>query len=349
MTAPDGPSTKRRGVRMLVRSLLAVLVSLVALVWAFHDVDIDVMLANLRESSLTAVFVFFAGQLVIHGFRVLRWGMYIRPLGPQVQKRAIFAAANIGIGATFFLPLRLGEFVRPMMIHRAGVPFGSAVASVVVERIADGLCSVGMFFIFFSFVPETSPIPDELTRLSTGAAVLFGGALFFLIAAAVAREPVLGATQFILSRVSASLAERVVGLVATFLEGLAALGSIRRTSLFLLLTGAYWFGNGALTWVLAVSYQPELPVVSGLFTISVLVFAVMIPAGPAFAGTFEAGFRLGFGAFGLDPSSAVVIAVVAHVVQIVLMAGCIGLGMWTASPKQRAAGRSAGTSEGGSP
>ncbi|MEO1227843.1 MAG: hypothetical protein AAFZ18_02985, partial [Myxococcota bacterium] len=70
------------------------------------------------------------------------------------------------------------------------------------------------------------------------------------------------------------------------------------------------------------------------FTVAVLVFAVMIPAGPAFAGTFELGFKLGLGAFGLGASSVIVVAVVAHVVQLITMVVILGAGLMAAEPRQ---------------
>ncbi|MEO1234619.1 MAG: lysylphosphatidylglycerol synthase transmembrane domain-containing protein, partial [Myxococcota bacterium] len=274
--------TASRGARIALQAVIALVVTIAALWWVFHDADLDAMAESLGKASPWAVLAFGAGQLFIHSFRVIRWGLYIRPLGPDISNRAIFAAANIGIAGTFLIPLRLGELLRPALIQRSGVPFASGVASVFVERIADGLCAVGMFFIFFSFVPDSAPIPDELTQLSTGAAVAFGGGLVFLFAAAWARGPVLGAARAILSRISVTLADRIVGLVEAFLDGLAALGSVSRAAAFIGLTIAYWGGSGILIWLLAVSWQPDLPVVSGLFTVAVLVFAVMIPAGPAF-------------------------------------------------------------------
>ena len=179
------------------------------------------------------------------------------------------------------------------------------------------------------------PVRRILRWMVRIAAFVFVGGLFFLVAAALARGPVLGLTKTILSKISVTLAERIVGLITTFLDGLAALGSAWRALLYVGLTIAYWVGNGLLTWMLAVSYEPSLPVVSGLFTISVLVFLVMIPAGPAFAGTFEAGFKLGFGAFGLDQATVIVIAVVAHVAQLLMMGILVGAGFMSLEAKQR--------------
>ncbi len=330
----ENPAPKSSRLGLIIKGCLALLVSIAAFWWAFKDADMGEITHVLKSSSPPIVLLYLVGQLAIHVLKIFRWGLFIKPLGP-VSNRAIFSAANLGIAGTFFIPLRLGEFVRPTMIARAGIPLGGAVASVVVERVADGLCSVGMFFIFFQFLPESAPVPEELRSLSTVALVGFGGGLIVLAAAAVARKPVLGLMRKLLGFISENLAEKIVGLISTFLDGLVALGSFSRAVTFIVMTIGYWISNGLLTYALAASYESSLPVVSGLFTISVLVFTVMIPAGPGFAGVFEAGFKFGFTPFGLGESVIAATALVAHAIQMGLMAVFVGLGFIFADPSQR--------------
>lgn len=332
-----GAVTAKPSGRLVIQGLFALLVTAVALWWAFHDADLDAMRTTFAESSPWIIGGFFFGQIALHALRILRVGLFIRPITPSISARAIFAAANLGIAATFLIPLRLGEFVRPMLLQRSGVPFGSAVSSVVVERIADGLCAVGLFFVFVGYVPMSDLDPKDAQSLRTAsqlASLIFGSALVFLVAAALAREPVLGLTRNLIGRISPTLADRIVGLIATFLDGLSALGSAWRSGAFIILTVAYWVGSGLLIWMLAYSYDDQLPLVAGLFCVSVLVFMVMIPAGPGFAGTFQAGFKLGFLAFGLGASEIAVIAVIAHVMQLLAMGLFVGAGAMAAEPEQ---------------
>ena len=56
----------------------------------------------------------------------------------------------------------------------------------------------------------------------------------------------------------------------------------------------------------------------------------MIPAGPAFAGTMEAGFRLGLTPYGVTSSEAAVVAIAAHALHLILMAAFAGAGMMVA-------------------
>jgi uncharacterized membrane protein YbhN (UPF0104 family) len=79
--------------------------------------------------------------------------------------------------------------------------------------------------------------------------------------------------------------------------------------------------------------------------VSCVVFAVTAPAGPAFAGTLEAGYRLGLAPFGVSPADAAVVALVTHAAQLVMMAGFAVLGFRLARPVMRRQGAGSGVPE----
>jgi uncharacterized protein (TIRG00374 family) len=331
----DAPPVRRRSpVALAIQGGLAIGVSVALFAWAFRDVSMAAVLAEMRHTDLSALLLYVAAQFVIHGIRTVRWGLLLAPLGKPTP-RAVFAAASVGLPAAVFLPLRLGEVVRPVMISRAGVPLASGMASVVVERVADGLTNVGLFFVLLAFLPATAQLPEELRALSRLALVGFGGGLVFLMAASFAREWALGLVSRVLTPISSGLAGKVLSLLSSFLDGIAALASPGRVLGFLLLTAAYWGVNGVTTAMLARSFGMDVSPLAGVFTVSVVVFAVMIPSGPAFAGTLEAGIRLGLTPFGARPESVAVLALTAHATQLAIMALLAGLGFLLAEPSQR--------------
>jgi glycosyltransferase 2 family protein len=313
---------------LAIKGAIAVIVSALTGWWAFHDVDLAHVGRNLGNTTAPVLALYVLAQVVMHLSRVVRFGLLVQPLG-RVTPRAIFAAVSVGLPASFFLPLRLGELVRPVMLTRSGVPFAGAFAAVAVERIADGLFNVGLFFLLLGTLPSDA-IPAEARQMSWVALVGFGGGLIFLIAAYFARAPVLALLDKLVSPLSPTLAQKLIRLTTTFVDGLAALGSRARFFGFLFLTAFFWLLNGAATWLLANSYAGELPFSSGSFVICATVFAVMVPAGPAFVGTMELGFRLGLTPYGVGASEAAVIAVAAHAIHLVLMALFAGAGFLAA-------------------
>ena len=317
---------------LAIKAVAAVLISALTLWWAFHDVDLHHVGANLGNTSASVIIIYLVANCIMHMSRVLRFGLLVKPLG-NVSNRSIFAAVSVGLPASFFLPLRLGELVRPAMLSRSGVPFAGAMAAVAVERIADGLFNVGLFFVLLSTLPSES-IPAEVRHLSRLALVGFGSGLVFLVAAYFARGPVLALLKRMLSPLSPKLAEKLIHLTNTFIDGLAALGSTSRFLSFIFLTAFFWLLNGVTTWMLAESYVGEIPLAAGSFAICATVFAVMIPAGPAVAGTMEAGYRLGLTPYGVSASEAAVVAIAAHAIHLIMMAGFAGAGMLAADSQK---------------
>lgn len=329
--APEAPEARSRrfGVGFFVKAVVALLVTVVTLWWSTKDANLSDVFSKLGNISAGVLALYVLIQIVVHVLRIIRWGLVMRPLG-NPSARAIFSSACAGIPAAFFLPLRLGEFVRPAMISRAGVPFAGAMANVVLERVLDGVVNVGVFFILLRFLPDSASIDPKL-RYGTNLAILaFGGALLVLIVSVFAKGPVITLIRKTLGVVSESLSEKVVTLLSTFIDGILALGSLPRIISFIFLTLAYWGLNGAATYMLASSYFPQLPFMSGSFSISVVALAVAIPAGPAFLGPMQAGFKFGLSPFGLSAEEALVVAIAVHALQVVIFAVFAGIGVLTA-------------------
>ncbi len=318
--------------RTVLNGLVALAISAAALLWAFRGVDVSELLEQLGHTDPLACSLYFLSLFVGHAVRVVRWGLLIRPL-TDVSYRSIAAAASVGLPATFFVPLRLGELVRPAMMKRAGASFTATFASVVVERVSDGVVNLGLFFLLLTVLP--APVAPEVRQFSLFALALFAGALVALGIGVVYREPFLRFVQRLTGVFSESLSQRVTALARAFLEGLEVLRSPTRMVNFVLLSLVFWALMGGGAQILAASYIEGLPVLAGPFATTVVVFAIMIPAGPAFAGTLEAGFRLGLAPFGAPESQVVATAVMAHALQIIGYAIIAGIGFWIATAKER--------------
>ena len=317
----------------LIKGSVALIVTAVALWWSVSDVPLDTVKARLYDTKWSFVILYVAAQFVVHAVRTVRWGLLVRPLGhPSYQ--SIFSAASVGIPAAMFLPLRLGEFVRPVMIKRAGVPFASGLASVVVERAVDGLTNVGLFFMLLSLLPANADVPSEIRVGAKIALVLFGGGCGALLIIGYIGDKAIDWVHRILGRFSMSLATKVSELLESFLVGLKPLGQLKSAFFFVLLTVAYWGLNGLVTGLLIQSYGIEVPLLAGPFTVSVLVFAVMVPAGPAFIGPMQAGFRAGLAAYAVSATDALVVGITAHLATVLCFSVILAAG-FLAAPKAR--------------
>jgi len=323
---------KSSPIAWIIKGSFALAVTVLALWWSARDVPLDIVQERLSTTDWMVVAMYIGAQFVIHGVRTIRWGLLVRPLG-QPSRRAVFSAASVGIPAAMFLPLRLGEFVRPVMIRRAGVPFASGLASVVVERAADGLTNVGLFFALLSLLPETAVVAPEIRIGAKIALGVFGGACIVLVLVGLARQRALSIISQILDPFSKPFSKKITDLLATFLTGLRPLVQPGRGLAFIALTITYWALNGYVTWELICSYGIDVPLLAGPFTVSVLVFAVMVPAGPAFIGPMQAGFKAGLAAYAVSATDSLVVGITAHLATVFSFSIILALGFLAAEPK----------------
>lgn len=325
-SAENGPSNRlSAGKLRIVPLILTLAISGFALWFAFRGTGLDSLIDELGKTRPSVLVGYAALYLIMHLVRALRWALVVFPLSPRVTWKQVWISLNLGVPAAVFLPLRLGELVRPALIARAGVPLVSALAAAFVERVADFLVSLGIFCILLPTVPIASGSP--MATVAEYAPWVFLGLLGTVCVVYAVRNVVHAFVVKLVSRWSPPLAERIDAQFQVLFQGLASLHRPARLGTFLLTSGLVWVLLGVANWWLAVSYLPELPLASGIFATSVLIFVILIPAGPAFIGTFESGFRLGLSPYGVDESSVAVIAVVGHLAQLVLLASIAASGI----------------------
>lgn len=260
--------------------------------------------------------------------RLIRWGLTVRALAPVPWPR-ILAVAAVGNAAIFMLPARLGELVRPLLIiEDRQLNFGQATATVVVERILDGLT---MSAILFGTVLVLDPamVPQKFLYSGYVAATIFLGASLGLFLAGVTFRWSEGLIEAILGRISRPLADKVLGVVGGFFGALRMMGSLRLGVIYLVLTVIIWALSGVGLWVIFQAFPAttgSLPMVAAFTTLSVLVVGIMIPAGPATVGVFHWAMVFALGMFAVDRSVGLLVATLVHllIAAINLAFGLVG-------------------------
>lgn len=285
--------------------------------------DFGQRLAAVDPVPIVGYIVLFA---MAHALRIVRWGVLVRALGP-IRWRDVFSAGAVGYMCIIVFPLRLGEFVRPYLVRgKAGITASGALATVVVERVIDGLLVVALFFTFISLLPPSGHPAVDAVKLSAWlAGAVFLGALVVLLAAHWRRAQTVAVLTAMGNRIHRGLTAKAVGLLDAFLDGVAVLPDRRRLMGFMAFTVVYWIGLGAGMRLMALgTHIPDLSWVGGFALLTVLTVGIMIPAGPGFTGTFELALKGGFALLVLSPSSMENVAlytIMLHVTQLAIQVG----------------------------
>ena len=92
---------------------------------------------------LPGIGVYFVGVWV----RAWRWHYLLRPL-KKIPTAAMFPIVTIGYMGNNIYPARAGEVLRAMILkQRQDVPVSASLATIIVERVFDGLVMLAFVFL----------------------------------------------------------------------------------------------------------------------------------------------------------------------------------------------------------
>jgi uncharacterized protein (TIRG00374 family) len=314
-----------------LKVILPLLVTAFFLWLALRGVNWAEVAAHLRDANwLYLVLAAVIGTLSVH-FRALRWKTLLEPVDPHIAFRPRVAGAAVGLAANNLIPARVGEVVRAVVTARlAKLPVSAVFASLVVERVLDGVVTVAFLFAVMALpgFPDPQRAQGVLTAVRV-VALLMGVAGVVLIAMAL------------LPGRSVALAEQTVGKVlpqrlrAPFLarldEFVAGLAVLRTPRLLVLSVGwavAQWLFTSFSIYLGFLAFGIREPGYTGaIFLQCAINLAVAVPSSPGFFGPLEAAARLGLGLWAVDESRAISFAIGWH------LGGYLGitlLGVWYA-------------------
>jgi hypothetical protein len=295
---------------------LGVFVSLFFLYWALRGLHLADLLQVLSGANywwlLPGIGVYFVAVWV----RAWRWHYLLRPI-KNIPTRRLFPTTVIGYLGNNIFPARAGELLRTVVLKKdEGVTISASLATIIVERIFDGVTMLAFIFVNLGEVAEltsSSGFVGNIHQVAIWGTGVFIAALFMFLIAAMYPDRSLNLIQRLAQRfLPFRLRDKVVNLARQFLGGLAALRSPRAilmifiTSVFiwLLETLKYWFVMHAFPFT--VSFF-TLMLMNGIVNL-----ATTIPSAPGYVGTFDAPGIAVLSAYGVPKALAAGYTLVLH-------------------------------------
>jgi len=308
--------------RSHLRTLLVVGLAVALLAWFLRHADLAGVWAEISRGRISYLVLALVTTMCTYALRSLRWQYLLAGLGPTHFSNA-FRATVIGFAASFLLPARAGEFLRPYLLARhEGLSATATFATVVLERVLDAVTVLLLFAVFLLTVdPSVSGADPVVFRavkaggLGVAAFTAATLAVFFFLAG----HPVaLGRLSSLVERV---LPRRLAGLAArlgqTFAEGLAVVRRPRQLLVVMLWSLPLWLSIAAGIWLVSRAFHIEVSYVGSFVLMTVLVVGVAVPT-PGSVGGFHEAYRIGATAFFLAPNDrAVGAAIVLHAISFV--------------------------------
>ena len=158
---------------------ISIIFSLFFVVLILNHIDFEKMKKALETANYMYLPLAVASSLVTNIFRTYRWKYIISPI-KKISTQSLFSGVAIGYMANNLLPARLGEFVRAyIMGKKEGISKSSTLATIVLERIFDGLAL--LFFLAFISLLFSLPLWIKQAGIAAGAFFLFLSAFLILL------------------------------------------------------------------------------------------------------------------------------------------------------------------------
>jgi uncharacterized protein (TIRG00374 family) len=304
-----------------LRPIIGLLLTVVFLVLAFQRVDLAGFVDELRAVNYVWLAPSAVCTLVGYLLRTARWRIILSGAA-RAPLTTLFPILIMGFAINNLLPGRLGEFWRAYLLGRKrNVPKSFALASVVVERVFDGLTLIALLAV----VSTVIRLPEGGREVELLAGIVFTVATLALIV--LLWKP--GVVQVPLRRVlhpfHSGLAVWIEERFEAFVAGLAAL---RRAPVLILAAGlsaGVWVAE-ASSYVflsrgvnLGLPGPLELPAI--ILAVVTINLGIMVPSGPGYVGTQEFFGTAALAVVGASPQAALALIVVSHVVQYALVTG----------------------------
>jgi uncharacterized protein (TIRG00374 family) len=218
--------------------------------------------------------------------RTLRWRAL---LGHErrIAVRELLPTMAMGRAANNIYPFRTGEIVRVLLLQRRnGVPVAVGLASILVERIFDGLTMI----LVLMLAALIGGIPDYayLRYFVWAAPVAFGGALAAVYAVAIWPDQVRGVTGWLISRLAPRrLRTRLSAILERFIGGFASARSAGTITQVLGFSICVWTAETISYRLLMNSFGFGVSLHQLLLMSGAANLGTALPSGPANVGTFD--------------------------------------------------------------
>ena len=292
------------------------IISILFLYFALKGLQLNLVLDTIQSANLLwlipVVFIYFTSVW----FRSLRWRYLLQPV-KQISANDIYPVVAIGYMGNNIYPARAGELLRAVVLkHRYNIPVSSTLATIIIERLIDGVVMLG--FIFFNLtelnqLTTSSGLVGSIRTLALWGSIAFFGALLFFIIAARFPDKVQGLIQWVIEKIiPKKWQEKFKDISLRFFTGIESLNSIKNLSIVLGISVVIWLLETSVYWVVMQAFPFSINFFGLMLMNGILNLSTTLPSAPGYIGTFDAPGIALLAAYGIDKALAAGYVLVLH-------------------------------------
>lgn len=266
---------------------------------------------------LPGVAVYFVAVWV----RAWRWHYLLKPIKP-ISTKTMFPITCIGYMGNNIYPARAGEVLRAVILkRREGVPISASLATIIVERIFDGVVMLAFVFVNLAQLARLSTVAIPIGNWNLtvqeiaiwGSVAFFGALIVFLLAAMFPKISSRFFKWLIDHLLPIKAREKSLQVMNRFLDGLESLRTPGNILMVFLTSVLIWLLETVKYWFVMHAFGFNASFFILMLMNGVVNLATTIPAAPAYIGTFDLPGIIILTAAGIDQAVATGYTLVLHV------------------------------------
>jgi uncharacterized protein (TIRG00374 family) len=273
------------------KSWIGFVISLAILYFAFRRIELQQLWKSLQGANYLYLFPVIFIIFVNMALRAVRWGYLLRPI-KKIGFFNLFEGILIGFMANNVLPVRMGEFVRAYIIGRsAQIRKSASFATVMVERLFDGLTVLGLLVVVLVFIP----LPPENIVFKQGLQMggyitiaIYGFTFTILFIIKTQTRWFLKVALFFTRPFPSRVAKNGISTIKSFKEGLVSVESSKTMLISFCYSLVIWAVFAYAIYLMGLAFGLKLSVSSTAMVLLAICLAMMIPSTPGYIGPYHA-------------------------------------------------------------
>jgi len=313
------------------KAWLGFIISVVIVYLAFRKIDLRQLLENLQKANYLYLIPIVAIIFVSMVLRAVRWGYLLRPI-KKIGFHSLFESMVISFMANNVLPARMGDFLRAYIIGRSErIKKSASFATVVLERLFDGLTVLGLLAVVLAFVqlpPGNLPFKKGLMFGGYITMAICGFAFAILVIIKTQTRWFLKIVLFLTRPFSAKLATRGISSVQSFKDGLLSVENTATMLIAFLYSLVIWAIFAYSIYLIGLAFGLRLSLAASVMVLLAICLAMMIPSTPGTIGPYHAAVAYALVLYNIPLEKALSLSIVFHAVNYIpiTLAGFLYLG-----------------------
>ena len=295
------------------RLIIVTVIGLLLLALVLVRVDLRRMLDTLAAANYIYLLPALAAQMLFFVVKAWRW-RYLFPTDRRVPFGTLFSTTLVGYFGNQIIGANSGELLRSIVLgQKESWSKSATLGTIFVEKIWDVLVLCVLLLAILWVVP-LPPLVQTVAQASVLILILGSLVVALLLSRSEGTARLVG---MIANRLSAKLAQRIIGMLERFTAGVRAMQQWRRSLLALFLTVPLWLILTVSFYFVGRAALIPLGVGPYLFPVVAIALAATIPNPPWNVGMLEILSITTLGVFGVASSQALAFVVLMRAMRLV--------------------------------